>query len=82
MQELLLKELFNIDNDVKKINNKLEDIDIISLKHYMNYINNNQKMQIVITVGSQYVLEVVNQLIKNNISNFCWFKVIESDNIN
>ena len=76
------KIAYIIDNDVKKINNKLEDIDIISLKHYMNYINNNQKMQIVITVGSQYVLEVVNQLIKNNISNFCWFKVIESDNIN
>ena len=76
------KIAYIIDNDVKKINNKLEDIDIISLKHYMNYINNNQKMQIVITVGSQYVLEVVNQLKKNNISNFCWFKVIESDNIN
>lgn len=34
--------------------------------------------QIVIAVGSNYVSEIAEQLKNNGISEFCWFKAIES----
>lgn len=67
-----------IDNSKDRIGKKLQGIDIVSLERYINDMSCDRDSQIVIAVGSDYVLTIAEQLKNNGISEFCWFKAIEN----
>lgn len=67
-----------LDNSKDKVGKKIQGIDIVSLDEYVNGMSCAKDSQIVIAVGSNYVSEIAEQLKNNGISEFCWFKAIES----
>lgn len=67
-----------IDNSKDKVGKKLQGIDIVSLDEYVNDMRYTKDSQIVIAVGSNYVSAIAEQLKDNGISEFRWFKAIES----
>ncbi len=67
-----------LDNSKDKVGKKIQGIDIVSLDEYVNDMSCAKDSQIVIAVGSNYVSEIAEQLKNNGISEFCWFKAIES----
>lgn len=68
-----------IDNNKDKFKDNLEGIKIISLYDYINDKALNKDNQIIIAVGSRYVMDIAKQLYNMGISEFAWFKVIENN---
>ena len=67
-----------LDNSKDKVGKKIQGIDIVSLDEYVNGMSCAKDSQIVIAVGSNYVSAIAKQLKNNGITEFRWFKAIES----
>ncbi len=68
------KVSFFIDNNIKKINTKLGQKNILSFE---NGIKERKNELIVIAVSKIYENELINQLKKNNIKEFCTFSELK-----